>query len=84
MTVPLNKTSCLSNMLMLCSGSQEIKTLSSNVQKLVSVRVVYLWHSAASKNPFENGEAASNNHVVADVLHDASGLASHQSEQDRG
>lgn len=60
------------------------ETLSSNVQKIVGARVVYLWHSAASKNPFENGEAASNDHVVADVLHDASGLASHQSEQDRG
>lgn len=58
------------------------ETLSSNVQRIV--RVVYLWHSAASKNPFENGEAASNDHVVTDVLHDASGLASHQSKQDWG
>lgn len=45
---------------------------------------MYLWHGAASKNPFENGKAASHNHVIADVLHDASGLASHQGQQDGG
>lgn len=46
------------------------------------VTVAHLWHSAASKYSFEDGQAASDNHVVADVLHDASGLAGHQSEQD--
>lgn len=49
-----------------------------------TVRVVYLRHGTASKYSFENGKAASNNHVITDVLHDASGLTGHQSEQDRG
>lgn len=49
-----------------------------------SVRVLYLRHGTASKYSFENGKAAANNHVITDVLHDASGLTSHQSEQDRG
>lgn len=44
---------------------------------------MYLWHSAASKYSFENGQAASDDHVVADVLHDAGGLPGHQSEKDR-
>lgn len=44
----------------------------------------YLRYRAASKYSFENGQAASDNNVVTDVLHDASGLTSHQSEQDRG
>lgn len=43
---------------------------------------VHLWHGAASKNPLENGEAPSHNHVIADVLHDAGGLARHQRQQD--
>lgn len=44
----------------------------------------YLRHSAASKYSFEDSQAASNDHIVADVLHNASGLTGHQGEQDRG
>lgn len=47
------------------------------------VCVVYLRHGAASKYSFEDGEAATDDNIVADVLHDASGLAGHQGEQDR-
>lgn len=55
-----------------------------NTEVLQSLRVEYLRHSTTSKYSFENGQAASNNHVITDVLHDARRLTSHQSEQDRG
>ncbi len=48
------------------------------------VKMYNLWYGTASKYSFENGQAASDNHIIADVLHDAGRLTSHQSEQDRG
>lgn len=43
---------------------------------------LYLRNGAASKYSFKDGEAASDDDVVADVLHDAGGLAGHEREQD--
>lgn len=42
----------------------------------------YLWHRTAAKYPFKNGQAASNDDIIADVLHDACGLTGHQGEED--
>lgn len=52
------------------------------MQRCAPVLFVYLWHGATSENPLEDGEAPSHNHVIADVLHDAGGLARHQRQQD--
>ena len=41
------------------------------------------WHIGGAKDAFEDGNAATHDHVVRHVLHDGGGLPSHKGEQHR-